>query len=116
MLAAMFVRCWNYFRTRAAAVHTFGTYWRVRLKPELAVISFQKRTGTKQHENFPVAAMPGEELSAYYARGTVTGFAKMIDGKRIWRTEQQVIEESFQLPCGSLFLFITYKPQTKSEL
>jgi hypothetical protein len=54
-----------------------------------------------------------QELAAFYARGTVTGFAKIDAGKRIWRTEGQVIEESLSMPCGSLFLMITYKPQTK---
>ncbi len=57
-----------------------------------------------------------QELSAYYAQGTVTGFAKIIDGKRIWRTEEQVIEEWLWLPCGNVVLHITYKPQTKDEL
>lgn len=56
------------------------------------------------------------ELASYYARGMVAGFANSLGGKRIWRTEGQVIEELFQIPCGSLFLIVSYKPQTKNEL
>jgi hypothetical protein len=54
-----------------------------------------------------------QDLASYYARGVVTGFARVIEGKRIWRTEGQVIEEWFHLPCGSLYLFVSYRPQTK---
>lgn len=55
------------------------------------------------------------QLASFYAHGGDTGVAN-ITGKPPWRTEGQVIEEMLQLPCGSLFLFVSYRPQTKDEL
>jgi len=53
------------------------------------------------------------ELASYYSLGQsfkadVQNFPQ---GKRIWRTQGQVIEEMFGFPCGKMLLFISYTPQ-----
>jgi len=56
------------------------------------------------------------ELASFYTIGSFRHVAPTLEGKRIWRTEGQVIEEHFDLPCGNLFLWIDYRPQKTDEL
>jgi len=57
-----------------------------------------------------------QELLTFFARGSLTGLADTESGKRIWRTEGQVIEENISLPCGSTFVTIIYRPQKGDDL
>jgi hypothetical protein len=57
-----------------------------------------------------------EELLEFFARGIVTGASDTKTGRRIWRTEGQVIEENFFMPCGNTSVTIIYKPQKGDDL
>ena len=39
-----------------------------------------------------------------------------IDVKRIWKADGQIIEQWLIMPCGTVFLSISYSPEPKSEL
>ena len=56
------------------------------------------------------------ELTSYYSLGQSGVAIKILEGQRIWRTEGQVIDEIFTLPCGNLFLFMSYKPPPKDDI
>jgi S1-C subfamily serine protease len=74
-----------------------------------------ERLGTPVGETgtFPTS----RELGSYFSLGR-SGKADLqnpLEGKRIWKTDGQLIEEWFFIPCGKVALFVSYHQQPKDE-
>jgi hypothetical protein len=54
-----------------------------------------------------------QNLAKWFVYGRERGNGASIEGKRIWRTEGQVIGEEQKLVCGGLLIYTTYQLQTK---